>query len=92
MSIKVSEQLSLWDAHRRHHELRKELDNSFGPYRLVEVEGEEPPAIHRNFDCGNYDKCLSFASNNLWHSFTCGGCRKVPRNFLNKVPSEVTSV
>jgi len=92
MAIKVNEQLSLWDSHREGREKAKGLENRFGPFQVQESEtSEDVSLIKRNFECSNYDKCLSFASKNLWGSFTCEGCRKTGRVLmgLNKIFAEV---
>ena len=90
--MKVNEQLSLWDSARAGREATKDLSNGLGPFREDEPETlEHLQKLDRNFDCSNYDRCLSFASNKLWGSFTCGGCRKAKGTpmGLNKILGEV---
>ena len=38
------------------------------------ANGLEPAEPPRNFDCSNYDRCLSLAAALDWRSFTCDGC------------------
>ena len=78
MSIRMTEQVSLWDQHRSIREKVVDVGNKFGPFKRDEAAEDADLAddLERKFDCSNYDKCLSFASRHLWGSFTCGGCRK----------------
>ena len=90
--MKVNEQLGLWDFVRSQREQAKDLSNGLGPFRAEEPETlEHLQGLDRNFDCSNYDRCLSFASNKLWGSFTCGGCRRSSQTpvGLSKIFGEV---
>lgn len=67
--MRVTEQLSLWDACRRSRETRRDTENALGPYHCTTEDAE------RDFDCPKYDDCLSVAATGAWPSFSCTGCR-----------------
>ncbi len=65
-------QMSLWDFFRELEEASRVQTNGLGPFEAGKEED-----IWRYFSCNNYDACLTKASNHLWNSFSCAGCRKV---------------
>lgn len=67
--MRVTEQLSLWDACRMAREERKDTANAIGPYKCVTSDAV------RDFNCPKYDDCLSVAATGAWPSFSCDGCR-----------------
>ena len=46
----------------------------FVPLNFEPEKGINDPAIHRKFDCENYDKCLNYAAYKDWKSFSCKKC------------------
>lgn len=68
----ANQQMSLWDFYHEMEENRRVANNALGPFTAGKDED-----ISRYFDCNNYDACLTKASNELWQSFSCHGCRKL---------------
>lgn len=46
----------------------------YGPFHAEQIEGVNFPQPTRNYDCANYDTCLSIAGGLDWDDFTCRGC------------------
>jgi hypothetical protein len=65
------QQLDLWQHMRYLVSVDIDEKNGVGPYK-----GEGVELITRNFDCSNYNACLTFAGLNSWDTFVCSGCRK----------------
>jgi len=46
-----------------------------GPFRLFEQDSESSEDPFRNYDCDNYQNCLSLAAGLDWDGFKCDGCQ-----------------
>lgn len=55
------------------------MKKTTGPFKIVEAKSDcENQADHfRNYDCNNYDTCLSLAAALDWDSFHCCECTGV---------------
>ena len=43
---------------------------------------------HRNFDCSNYRKCLDYAKERYWDSWSCFFCEKFKERKRNEKKNE----
>jgi hypothetical protein len=71
MTIKASQQRTIWEFFSSEESAQIDARNRLGPYKVA--LGLD---FGRHFDCSNYDACLAYSAKMNWSTFDCQGCRK----------------
>lgn len=69
MSVRANQQRVLWEFVESGLAALVDIRNKVGPFHILENE-----QVYRHLYCRNYERCLDFAANNKWPSFSCENC------------------